>query len=187
MLNPNGGNIGIGTASPGQKLSVAGTIESTTGGIKFPDGQTQTVAVRQLGTLLSNSVDQAVSYNAWATLTWDTEEEDYGNFHSAVNPTRITVPAGAGGLYLVCHHVFWADNVNGARVTMLRLNGSQNVLRMSSTQQAITGWYTMNSSCGRLRLNEGDYLEVRVCQLSGGSLNVNKDGTGFSLTFLPGQ
>jgi len=38
------GNVGIGTTSPGQKLSVAGTIESTTGGIRFPDGTTQTTA-----------------------------------------------------------------------------------------------------------------------------------------------
>ena len=38
------GNVGIGTSSPGQKLSVAGVIESTTGGIKFPDGTTQTTA-----------------------------------------------------------------------------------------------------------------------------------------------
>ena len=40
----NGGNVGIGTTSPGQKLSVAGVIESTTGGVKFPDGTTQTTA-----------------------------------------------------------------------------------------------------------------------------------------------
>ena len=38
------GNVGIGTTSPSQKLSVAGTIESTSGGIKFPDGTTQTTA-----------------------------------------------------------------------------------------------------------------------------------------------
>jgi LysM repeat protein len=38
------GNVGIGTTSPGQKLSVAGTIESTSGGVKFPDGTTQTTA-----------------------------------------------------------------------------------------------------------------------------------------------
>ncbi|TSC96590.1 MAG: hypothetical protein Athens071426_150 [Parcubacteria group bacterium Athens0714_26] len=38
------GNVGIGTASPGQKLTVAGTIESTSGGFKFPDGTTQVSA-----------------------------------------------------------------------------------------------------------------------------------------------
>ncbi len=39
-----GGDVGIGTSTPGQLLSVAGTIESTTGGFKFPDGTTQTTA-----------------------------------------------------------------------------------------------------------------------------------------------
>ncbi|MGZ3806012.1 MAG: beta strand repeat-containing protein, partial [Pseudobdellovibrionaceae bacterium] len=40
----NGGNVGVGTTNPGQKLSVAGTVESTSGGFKFPDGTTQTTA-----------------------------------------------------------------------------------------------------------------------------------------------
>jgi len=35
------GKVGIGTTTPGQKLSVAGTIESSSG-FKFPDGTTQT-------------------------------------------------------------------------------------------------------------------------------------------------
>lgn len=38
------GNLGIGGTSTGSKLYVAGTIESTTGGVKFPDGTTQTTA-----------------------------------------------------------------------------------------------------------------------------------------------
>jgi microcystin-dependent protein len=38
------GNVGIGTISPGQKLTVAGTVESTSGGFKFPDGTTQSSA-----------------------------------------------------------------------------------------------------------------------------------------------
>lgn len=38
------GKVGIGTASPGQKLTVAGTIESTSGGFKFPDGSVQITA-----------------------------------------------------------------------------------------------------------------------------------------------
>ena len=39
------GRVGIGTASPGQMLSVAGIIESTTGGYKFPDGTIQILRV----------------------------------------------------------------------------------------------------------------------------------------------
>lgn len=36
--------LGIGTSSPAQALSVVGTIESTSGGFKFPDTSVQTVA-----------------------------------------------------------------------------------------------------------------------------------------------
>ena len=45
MIIGSGGNVGIGTlTAPSEKLSVAGVIESTTGGIKFPDGTTQITA-----------------------------------------------------------------------------------------------------------------------------------------------
>ena len=38
------GNVGIGVTAPTSTLEVAGVIESTTGGVKFPDGTTQTSA-----------------------------------------------------------------------------------------------------------------------------------------------
>jgi hypothetical protein len=44
ILSPSGGNVGVGTTSPAQKLSVAGVVESTSGGFKFPDGSVQTKA-----------------------------------------------------------------------------------------------------------------------------------------------
>lgn len=39
-----GGNVGVGLSNPGSKLTVAGTIESTGGGFKFPDGSVLTSA-----------------------------------------------------------------------------------------------------------------------------------------------
>ncbi len=42
MRITSGGNVGIGRTPTTNLLEVAGTIESTTGGFKFPDGSTQT-------------------------------------------------------------------------------------------------------------------------------------------------
>ena len=44
MRITNAGNVGIGMTGPASRLEVAGTVHSTSGGFKFPDGSTQTSA-----------------------------------------------------------------------------------------------------------------------------------------------
>jgi hypothetical protein len=44
-IQPSTGRVGIGTTTPTSPLTVNGTIESTSGGIKFPDGTTQNTAL----------------------------------------------------------------------------------------------------------------------------------------------
>lgn len=49
-------NVGIGVAPNTSKLAVAGVIESTTGGVKFPDGTTQTTAATGGGSVTMSDV-----------------------------------------------------------------------------------------------------------------------------------
>lgn len=72
------GNVGIGTLSPAQKLSVAGTIESTNGGIKFPDGTIQMTAATSgtNNTIISNWPDAILCNDGteYSILHHDTKE-----------------------------------------------------------------------------------------------------------------
>ena len=67
------GKVGIGTDSPTSRLTVAGAIESSSGGVKFPDGTVQTtagIAPNQLVLVrdLDNPARQPVQANATCTI-----------------------------------------------------------------------------------------------------------------------
>jgi len=61
------GNVGIGTIAPNSKLEVAGVIHSSSGGIKFPDGTTQTTAATGGG---GGGTATRTSYTTVGTHTW---------------------------------------------------------------------------------------------------------------------
>ena len=73
IYNQNTGNIGIGTASPGSKLTVAGIVESDTGGFKFPDGTIQTSAATADNLGNHTAVQNIQLNNNWLSNDGDSE------------------------------------------------------------------------------------------------------------------
>ena len=98
-----GGNAGIGTTDPGQKLTVAGTIQTTSGGVMFPDGTTQTTAtaanVHTIGESYGGGIVFYVSSNGQhgliaAVYDQSTGIQWYNGLNSTTNAARDDVFAG---------------------------------------------------------------------------------------------
>jgi len=109
------GNLGIGTTSPASPLTVAGVIESTTGGIKFPDGTTQTTAASYYYS--ATSTDTTTNHNAGYTPTvvdFNSELLNQGSFSETDG--RITVPVA--GVYRIYGQVTFTRNSTEQRLSL---------------------------------------------------------------------
>lgn len=126
-------------------------------------------SVTQPRCFVRNAGNISVSDNTGTTVTWDTEDTDPNTMHdTGSNTSRITVPST--GVYLVTAHTQWQNSGTGYRRVWFRVNGSDTygVVAISSTSSDQTGI----ESTALLSLTANDYVEVRVLQNSGGSLNL---------------
>jgi type II secretory pathway pseudopilin PulG len=88
------GNVGVGTTTPSQRLSVAGTIESTSGGFKFPDATTQTSAASQY----SDARFKIINVSRDVSLTSDQTISGVG-----FTPNGVTIMATMEGTWQRSH------------------------------------------------------------------------------------
>ena len=124
------GNVGIGTTSPGQKLTVAGTIESTGGGFKFPDGTTQataaTASVSGGAGAVQFSNGSALASDA-TNLFWDDANKRLGiGTASPSNPLHVNGVIKANGII--------------AGTTPFSVGGPVNLQTPGSPSDTITPW-----------------------------------------------
>lgn len=100
------GNVLIGNTDGTSKLTVTGTIESTTGGIKFPDATTQTTAfvapsgsvvgTTDTQTLTNKRINPRVSSTASITspLAWNSD--DFDQYVATAQASALTISADSG-------------------------------------------------------------------------------------------
>lgn len=131
---------------------------------------------------------QTISNGALTALTWESENWDTNAYHStSSNTSRITIPAGLGGLYQVNGFASFASgSAVGTRDVYLGVNGSAYYAAGRIVGSAASELIVSVSAV--LQLVAGDYIELFVFQNSGTSttIPVNSGGYGnaFSVAFL---
>ncbi len=122
-------------------------------------------ARRSASQSISTSTPTAIQFN-------DSDIYDVGGMHDpAVNNTRLTVPAGGAGLYLVGGRTGWESNNTGLRAIDIRLNGT--------STGAFERWPTVQNTNTfhfiqwMVPMVAGDYVDLAVTQDSGVSLSVS--------------
>ena len=158
---------------------VADSAEAT--GLKWQAPATASFVGCQLEKITSL---QSIS-NATATaITFNSEVFDTDGFHdNSTNNSRITIPSGKAGKYLLIAQVSFAANATGARIIKLYKNGT--LLQLASvTSAAPSTDFTVLTGTNIVSASVGDYFELFAEQSSGGNLNLNNSaGNGVGCFF----
>jgi hypothetical protein len=138
-----------------------------------------------VGCRLLNSANQTISNNTSTALTFNTESFDTDGFHSTVtNTSRITIPSGKNGKYLLIGATSWdGASATGRRALEIYKNGAS----IAGSRQEITPTATaFPGFCLSVILDAvaTDYFEVFVVQSSGGNLATYGPDSAFSAQFL---
>ncbi len=101
-----------------------------------------------------------------------TELFDVGAMHDlTTNPTRLTVPASQGGLYLIGAALRFDPAAAGVRSIYFNINGSTSYSQVvNAVNSATSGTYLATSTI--LTLSAADYIELIALQTSGAGMDL---------------
>lgn len=157
-----------GVGSDGQVLTADSTQAD---GVKWATPAVATPTFAGVG--LKKSGTQSIANATFVKITWDQEDFDTDTFHDNVtNNTRITIPTGKGGYYLIAGVIAWSNVGAGNRAVELSKNGTtiNYVFFQPDATSANGPLYPMSYV---INLSAGDYVELSAYQNSGSALNLN--------------
>lgn len=106
--------------------------------------------------------------NVVTTIPFDSEVwDDFFMHEAAINPSRMT--AKVRGVYGITANPNWATAAAGERYTDLVLSGALIIGMSRIAPDAVSP--TATAIATQMRLDVGDYIELRMYQSSGGVLN----------------
>ncbi|MFA4835376.1 MAG: hypothetical protein WC749_04810, partial [Dehalococcoidia bacterium] len=99
MRITNGGYVGIGSTAPSSPLTVAGTIETTVGGIKFPDTTIQTTAMSGSNYVLKTGDTMTGTLTTEGTVHLSTLGGNVGIGTTEAGAKLVVLGGGSSGDY----------------------------------------------------------------------------------------
>lgn len=124
-----------------------------------------------------HNATQTPTLATWTTLAFNTERFDTNGMHDTVtNNSRLTVPSGGAGLYMVGACVQFAAGTAGALGLRLLLNGTTVITEFEN----INAGAAAIAACTLYSLAVGDYIEVQVYDSVAATIPV---GANFSPEF----
>jgi hypothetical protein len=169
IVGTSSGAVGrLGVGSTGQLLTVAGGVPTWAAA---PSTSTKGCFISaNQGTSLVTATLTAVTFGA--ADIFDTDA-----YHNpSTNNSRITIPAGLGGNYIIYGQTSW-PNFSGNKRLTFRKNGTTNLVVQDSGSVDIT---TLSNKIVA-NLVAGDYIEMVIRQSSGANQSYYGDDSGYTL------
>ena len=122
------------------------------------------------------SVAVSMSNNTQTAMTWTNENFDTDSYHStSTNTSRMTIPAGKGGKYLVTAQMGFNANTTGFRDISVFVNG---------TKKKEIGWsplpaYPQVAISAVVEVVATDYIEI-FCKQDSGSTQATDPGQSYA-------
>jgi hypothetical protein len=123
-----------------------------------------------VGCSVKRAANKTLTTSTATKVDWDSENFDTNSFHdNATNNTRLTVPTGQSGYYLITWNAVFEANTTGYRTSQIKKNNGSPL-----GTGVITGLTTYSPAQNQLVLNlaDGDYIELEVFQNSGTSIRL---------------
>ena len=110
---------------------------------------------------------QTITTGTWTAINFNGENIDTNSFHDTVtNNSRITIPAGLGGYYLVTWQQRWDPSGTGNRSADLYKNGTTQITQ----EMTASSTYASNARSAIISLAAGDYIQMYVRHTNGSDL-----------------
>jgi hypothetical protein len=124
---------------------------------------------------LAKTGTQTLTTGTGAAITWNSEVEDTAGYHDNVtNPSRITVPTGKAGVFLISATATFLSNTTGGRKIWLIKNGvTATTIAEMGFPPRTDGGPSSAPTTFAMRLADADYIEVYAYQTSGANLDLD--------------